>query len=400
MCIKARTEAKHYQPRRYFAAAPTRDQAKKIYWDDLKDLTRLWWLERPRETDLIIYVRGAYGRTDAEIHVLGMDKPERIEGQPWDGGVLDEYGNMKEKAWFEHVRPALSDRQGWCWLIGVPEGRNHYYDLALDAAGGVLPKAVPGEGISRFNLPEQFGYFHWFSADILPEHEIENARRHLDERTFNQEYEGSFEAYYGLAYWAFGEHNLAKVEYDPHDYVHTGMDFNVNPMTATLGHIDKNEVYRQFGEVYLPNSNTYEMRDHLLERFQRRQVIIYPDSTGKRETSNARQSDLAILQGAGFVVKARESNPLQKDRVATVNSMCRAAAGNVRYFVNPETCHYTIRDMQLRERYDDGRLDKDQEERGIGHIDAALGYLMYYNWPITSVMAGGSATMFGKRRRQ
>jgi hypothetical protein len=58
-----------------------------------------------------------------------------------------------------------------------------------------------------------------------------------------------------------------------------------------------------------------------------RQVIIYPDSTGKRETSNARQSDLAILQGAGFTARAKESNPLQKDRVATVNSMCRAAAG-------------------------------------------------------------------------
>jgi len=316
-----------------------------------------------------------------------MDKPERIEGQPWDGGVLDEYGNMKEKAWYEHVRPALSDRQGWCWLIGVPEGRNHYYDLALDAAGGGIPAAVPGEGVQRLNRAEGFGYFHWFSADILPGEEIENARRHLDERTFRQEYEG-----------AFGEHNLARVDYDTNDYVHVGMDFNVNPMTATLGHIEKGQVYRQFGEAYLRNSNTYEMRDHLLERFQRRQVIIYPDSTGKRETSNARESDLAILEAAGFTVRARSANPPQKDRVATVNSMCRAAAGNIRYFVNPESCPETIKNLQIRERYDDGRLDKDQEEQGIGHIDAALGYLMWYNWPVEGGAAGGMARVVVPQR--
>ena len=36
--------------------------------------------------------------------------------------VLDEFANMKEKAWGENVRPALSDREGWAWLIGVPAG--------------------------------------------------------------------------------------------------------------------------------------------------------------------------------------------------------------------------------------------------------------------------------------
>jgi hypothetical protein len=43
-------------------------------------------------------------------------------------GILDEFGNCKPNAWGANVRPALSDRNGWCDLIGVPEGRNHYYD--------------------------------------------------------------------------------------------------------------------------------------------------------------------------------------------------------------------------------------------------------------------------------
>src|SRR5690606_18111959 len=111
-------------PSRFFAAAPTHAQAKRLYWSDLKALVPGRLLAgKPSESELIIrLVNGA------EIYVLGMDAPERIEGSPWDGGILDEYANMKARAWGEHVRPALADRNGWCWLVGVPEGRNHYYD--------------------------------------------------------------------------------------------------------------------------------------------------------------------------------------------------------------------------------------------------------------------------------
>src|SRR5690606_8837011 len=105
-CINAYQE---WEPR-FFAGAPTRDQAKRIYWDDLKALTPPSMMDgRPSESDLTIYYI-----TGASLTVLGMDVPERVEGSPWDGGVLDEYGNMDADAWPKHVRPALSDRLGWC----------------------------------------------------------------------------------------------------------------------------------------------------------------------------------------------------------------------------------------------------------------------------------------------
>ena len=105
-----------------FAAAPTRIQAKRIYWEDLKKLIPKTLLAKPpsESTLTIPLINGS------EIHVLGMDKPERAEGTPWDHGVLDEYGNMKKSVWPEHVRPALADRRGTCDFIGAREGRNHY----------------------------------------------------------------------------------------------------------------------------------------------------------------------------------------------------------------------------------------------------------------------------------
>ncbi|MBT3807652.1 MAG: hypothetical protein HOG03_24145, partial [Desulfobacula sp.] len=66
----------------YFAAAPTRDQAKRIFWDDLKLLSFSSLHERrPSETELTVYLNNG-----SSISVLGLDKPERIEGVFWAGG--------------------------------------------------------------------------------------------------------------------------------------------------------------------------------------------------------------------------------------------------------------------------------------------------------------------------
>ena len=69
----------------YFLAAPTRDQVKKIFWSDMKLLTFTpMFPQRPSESDLIIHIPNG-----SEIHLIGLDRPERMEGQPWTGGVID-----------------------------------------------------------------------------------------------------------------------------------------------------------------------------------------------------------------------------------------------------------------------------------------------------------------------
>ena len=106
------------------------------------------WVKKVYETDLCVTTK-----YKSELWVLGMDRPERIEGTPWDGGVLDEYANMKPNAWTENIRPALADRAGWCWFVGVPEGLNHYKDLADYAGSG---------------SDADWGLYRWNSSEILP----------------------------------------------------------------------------------------------------------------------------------------------------------------------------------------------------------------------------------------
>jgi hypothetical protein len=172
-------------PRPQFGAgAPTNAQAIEIYWQDLKDLS-------PRDQVLDIsesHHKITY-KVGSELHVVGLDKPERTEGKPWDGFVLDEYGNMKADVWDAHLRPALSDRMGWADFIGVPEGKqNHYYTLAEEARKEFLLLGDKSE----------YGYYHWPSADILPEGEIEAARRKMHPLVFQQEYGGMFVSFSGV----------------------------------------------------------------------------------------------------------------------------------------------------------------------------------------------------------
>lgn len=182
--VKRALRGTRFDDAHFFAAAPTRDQAKRIYWADLKKLVPNEYKRRTSEGELTIDLI-----TGASISVVGMDKPERIEGTPWDGGILDEYGNMKEAAWPENIRPALSDRLGWCDFIGVPEGRNHYYALYLKA------KDEFAEG-GEFS---PWAVFEWESKDILDPAEVEAARKDLHPLVFEQEYGGKFVDWSGVA---------------------------------------------------------------------------------------------------------------------------------------------------------------------------------------------------------
>lgn len=362
---------------RYFSAAPTRQQAKSIFWDHLKRDTKLFRKEAPRETELVVKLKN-----DSEIHIIGLDKPERIEGQPWNGGHISEIANVKPGAWEENIRPVLSDTNGFCILDGVPEGRNFLYDLALYASGGSIPKTEPVKGAFSLNPHDpEWCYYSWFSSDVLNDAEIAAVKNTLDARTYRQEYEGSFEDVQGLLYWAYGNHNYSNCTYNKDETVHIGMDFNVNPMTAVFCHVRGDEVF-QFGEAYLINSNTYEMRDHIKERFKVNQCIIYPDSTGKNMESNATESDLTILHQAGFKVRAKRSNPRVKERVRAMNSLMMSADNTVRYHVNVKECPKTVNDFNRVEATDDGRENKKQEEEGLVHISSALGYLVYYLFPV------------------
>src|SRR3990172_5005399 len=109
--------AKSWQRPLYFYALPTYKQAKRVAWRPLLDLIPKVWIKgQPHETDMRIET--IFGSI---LYVVGLDKPQRIEGDQWDGGIVDESCDQKPGHFERSILPALSHRNGWCWRIGVPK---------------------------------------------------------------------------------------------------------------------------------------------------------------------------------------------------------------------------------------------------------------------------------------
>lgn len=384
-----------YPDARFFAAAPTRDQAKRIFWNDLKQMTPpCLMLEPPKESELVLtYVTGA------TISVVGMDRPERIEGSPWNGGVLDECANMKPQAWPENVRPALSDRNGWCWLIGVPEGRNHYYDLWKLAISG---RERGWEG------------FTWFTSEVLPlylangEEEIEAARRQLDDLTFQQEYEGSFVSFEGRAYYPFDERtHCAQLEYNPAAPIGLCFDFNVDPGVCAIVQemVLPNglEGTGVIGEVHIPrNSNTPAVCRKVLQDWGDHQsyVYVYGDATGgargsakvqgsdwdlvKRELQIDHEGDNHYYDPEQTIYRVPKANPSERTRINAVNSRLRSSTGEVRLMVDPRYAPTVVRDFEGVQllKGGSGEIDKKSDPK-LSHISDAVGYYIVHEFPTT-----------------
>lgn len=365
---------------RYFAAAPTRDQAKAIYWNDLKAMFPGWLLDgTPRESELCIRLK-----TGTEIWVLGMDKPQRIEGRPWNGGILDEYADMKPEVWGANVRPALADRRGWCWLIGVPEGRNHYYDLWQKYSDGSDP---------------DWDGFTWKSIDIVDPAEIESARRDLDPLTFAQEFEASFINFEGRAYYPFEERvHCGSLRYDKRKPLVFTFDFNVSPGTAAImqEQVLPNGMQGTgiIGEVYIPrNSTTQAVCRKLLADWHMHEgeVRCYGDATGGSQgTAKVDGSDWDLIRreltprfGERLRIIVPRSNPREKVRVNSVNTRLMNTAGDVRLMVDKKAAPNVVKDFDgvTLLKGGSGEIDKRANE-ALTHLTDGIGYYIVYEFPI------------------
>lgn len=370
---------------RWFAAAPTRDQAKAIYWADLKAMFRRDLIADIRETDLMIRLV-----TGAEIYVIGMDKPERIEGRPWDGGILDEFANMKRGVWGENVRPALSDRKGWCWLIGVPEGRDHYYDLWRKARSGEDP---------------EWDGFTWHSADILDPAEVESARRDLDPLVFAQEYEASFINFEGRTYYPFQESiHCRPLVYNDRAPINFCFDFNVEPGVAAV--IQEQVLPGQYadevpvvgtgviGEVHIPrNSNTPAVCRKLIADWGNHQgpIRCYGDATGgARGSAKVMGSDWDLIRqefraawGDRVSYRVKPANPPERARINALNTRLLAGDGTIRMMVDPAKAPNVVRDLEGVRCLEggSGEIDKKADSR-LTHVSDAIGYYVEYEFPV------------------
>jgi len=165
---------------RYAYIAPTYGQAKRVAWDYLvKYTTPLGGTNNISELRVDFWGR--------RIQLYGSDNPDSLRGQYFDGVIIDEVGDQNPKIWTDIVRPALTDRKGWCLFIGTPKGHNHFKELRDRA------EKEEGWGLLEFKASE---------TGVVDDTELKAAKNEMGEDKYRQEFECSFDAavegsYYG-----------------------------------------------------------------------------------------------------------------------------------------------------------------------------------------------------------
>lgn len=291
-----------------------------------------------------------------------MDNFNMLRGIEVGSFIIDEARDLKKEA-FDMMMGRLRDKnvgkdlQGR--IVTSPAGHNWIFDY-------FHPN---GEFHSKdFHLIQT----NSMSNKHLPDGYIDSIKQQYSDKFYEQEILGEFvNLTSGKVYYSFDRNINVKETKKLPGTIYVGMDFNVDPMTAVVGQmIDGN--FHVHDEIYLNNSNTFEMCDALKRRGYGGSRII-PDSTGKaRKTSG--KSDHIILKEAGYHVEY-SPNPLVFDRVNNINRLL----SNGRLIINPR-CKKLINDLE-KVTWKDNKLDQSTDKM-LTHISDALGYACWKLLPI------------------
>lgn len=354
-----------------YYVAPTASQVKRIMWDGwlLKHVPKEYIAHQDNKELKMTLKNGC------DIELFSAEKPDHIVGTGIDLLIIDECALISKDV-YEKLRPSLSDRyhDGKALFISTPRGFNWFYEIFKNAE----------------TEPDEWASFLFTSLDggNVEATEIEKAKKTLPQKMFAQEYLASFETMTNLVYESYDKVNniCKKQSYWGMGDIHVGMDFNVNPMTATIAVIEPNENGEDtayfFDEIVLPNSNTYEMAREIRNKYPLADVYVYPDPTGKkRQTSSVGSTDFTILEEAGFNVLAPYAPYKTKDKINTVNTCFCNANGEHHAYIAQGTCPNLKKCIEGYTYKENGDFDKSQ---GFDHITDAMAYFLNFKFPIKS----------------
>lgn len=130
---------------------------------------------------------------DGTISFVSLDNPDTARGKTADLVIVDEAGFVQEIAWYQVLRPMLSDTNGAALIMGTPKGRNWFWREhmgAKDRADSVswqvptLGVAIQDGRLIRQPHPLENPDFEFGEAERM--------FQSMPQRTFEQEFLAAF----------------------------------------------------------------------------------------------------------------------------------------------------------------------------------------------------------------
>lgn len=360
----------------YVIGLPTYNQAKRVVWPQLESLIPKHWLIKNGKNISELSFKTIFG---SKLYVVGMDKPERIEGIQIDGCILDESSDQKPGV-MRTIAPMLTHRNAWLWRIGVPK---------RTGCGAKEFKEEFDKGLQGIGGRESYS---WPSWTVLSEEQLHDARELLSLQDAEEQLGGEWLGASGAVFHAYDDVlNVSEAaKYCPNLPIGVGSDFNVDPMCWVLFHVvDKKMLV--FDEIHIKDTNTRATLDYLWSQYggHTKGWYFFGDASAKaRDTSSATTDHIQIINDKRFDLYVKKNNkylkgnPPRRDRFASCNAMFCNANGVRRLVIHPK-CKNLRSDLQQRTFLPGTtKLSNDEGKLGIGHMSDALGYPIYKMFPI------------------
>lgn len=348
-----------------------------------------------------------------EVWFKTLDDPDSIVGYEFYTAHVDEIDTMPadkaERCWEQILARTRQNPKG------LPKG---YMEFNRDEA-----QWEPRNCVSAYSTPEGFKFTHkmWSPSEDKNHPRFDPNYQFVRACSLNNPYlsaaylKGLREKYKynpsllkaylegqwvnmqsGSVYYSYNREKMnSEEELRPGEPIFVGCDFNVGKMAAIV-------FVKRYGGLewhaiaeHTDMLDTPDLVDTLQFCYQSKghEVICYPDSTGRHaSTTNAKSSDIALLRGAGFRVKAHKKNPFVKDRVAAVNK----AFHDGKLKVNSEKCRDLVKALEQQAYDKNGKPDK-SPTTGYDHVNDAFGYPIAYTFSIKPALVPMTYTFATKR---
>lgn len=382
---KAETLREMGTPGTLWYIAPTYDMARDLMWEPLKALVPRHWLARePNETRMEMLTHWG-----CRIGCKSAEHPDRLRGRGLRKAIMDEFQDWRDGmgVWETVIQPMLLTTQGTALFTGTPKHFNHLYELY-----------ARGQSTDARWASWASWQYRTQDAPHIPQALLTEMKQQMDARAYRQEFEASFEALSGRAYYAFSRAtHVRPVQLEPSVPVCISFDFNLNPATAVIGQRVGQEL-RVWREVWVAHAGgeatraaAMAVQQHLQAAGWTGPIYGYGDPAGRAGKTTG-PSDHAVLaqvfpRASWRIPKAA---PHVRDRIQAVNSKCETTDGRQWLTVDP-ACQHLIGDLEQVVFNDAGDLDK-RSNPALTHISDALGYWVHQEFP--PVIRGGVGVGF------
>ncbi len=162
------------------------------------------------------------------------------------------------------------------------------------------------------------------------------------------------------------------------DYVlHIGLDFNIGGCCAVVFLVDDNK------PIAVEEFTSHDTRDFInnLTRYKGKRVIVYPDASGRAGRTNASESDIQIIEKAGYQVQCHNTNPAVRDRINAYNGLL----SHDRLMVNTDKCQNLTNALETQGYDEKGDPEKWNEHPSIDDWADSSGYFIAFKFPVIGV---------------